>query len=90
MEVNNFGLYSIFSRSVPPPDQANLIAFRHISLKESSKLIKDKYLDYIGKVSIKKLLVEPAHGFNSQFLNLSGFSIFVRFVGVSFNRFGRI
>ena len=38
----------------------------------------------------KKLLVGYAHGFNSQFLNLFGFSISVSFVGVSFNRFGPI
>ena len=34
----------------------------------------------IKKVSIKKLLVGPVHGFNSQFLNLFGFSISVIFV----------
>ena len=28
----------------------------------------------------KKLLVGAAHGFNSQFLNLLGFSVFVSFV----------
>ena len=32
------------------------------------------------KVSIKKLLVRAAHDFNSQFLNLFGFSISVSFV----------
>ena len=32
------------------------------------------------KVSIKKLLVGATHRFNSQFLNLFGFSICVRFV----------
>ena len=29
----------------------------------------------------KKLLIGPVHGFNSQFLNLFGFSISVSFVG---------
>ena len=38
----------------------------------------------------KKLLFGAAQGFNSQFLNLIGFSISVSFVGASFKGFGRI
>ena len=43
------------------------------------------YIMFINRVSHKKgidkkLLILPAHGFNSQFLNLFGFSISVSFV----------
>ena len=50
-----------------------------------------RHTGYPKKKSIdKKLLFRAAQGFNSQFLNLFGFSISVSFFGASFKGFGSI